>query len=127
MEEGFHPCFIRSAADEFCGGTASQEQVHGIDNDRLAGAGFSGQNVEARFELNLKMPDDGEVGDGELNKHSRSMRALEKANANGLVVSLQSNPKSEARNPKQYTMTKIQMTKTVSRWVSVLNIGAFVL
>jgi hypothetical protein len=55
------------------------------------------------------------------------MRALEKANANGLVVSLQSNPKSEARNPKQYPMTKIQMTKTVSRWVSVLNIGAFVL
>jgi hypothetical protein len=48
------------------------------------------------------------------------------------------NPKSEARNPKwfdqlttlshvegQYPMIQIQMTKTVCRWVSVLNIGAF--
>jgi hypothetical protein len=36
------------------------------------------------------------------------------------------NPKSEARNPKQYPMIQIQMTKTVGRWVYVLNIGAFV-
>ncbi|MCX5880001.1 MAG: hypothetical protein NTY44_12925, partial [Deltaproteobacteria bacterium] len=37
------------------------------------------------------------------------------------------NPKSEARNPNQYPMTQIQMTKTVGRWVYVLSIGAFVL
>jgi len=36
------------------------------------------------------------------------------------------NPKSEARNPKHYSMTKIKMTKTVGRCVFVLNIGAFV-
>ena len=36
------------------------------------------------------------------------------------------NPKFEARNPKQRPMIKIQMTKTVGRWVSVLNIDAFV-
>jgi hypothetical protein len=36
------------------------------------------------------------------------------------------NPKSEARNPKQYPMIQIQMTKTKGRWVSVLNIGTFV-
>jgi hypothetical protein len=34
------------------------------------------------------------------------------------------NPKFEARNPKQYPMVQIQMTKTVGLWVSVLNIGA---
>jgi hypothetical protein len=44
----------------------------------------------------------------------------------GLSASLGfENPKSEARNPKQYPMIQIQMTKTVCRWVSVLNIGAF--
>jgi hypothetical protein len=36
------------------------------------------------------------------------------------------NPKSEARNPKQYPMTQIQMTETKGCWVFVLNIGAFV-
>jgi hypothetical protein len=34
------------------------------------------------------------------------------------------NSKFEARNPKQYPMVQIQMTKTVGLWVSVLNIGA---
>jgi hypothetical protein len=36
------------------------------------------------------------------------------------------NPKSEARNPKQYPMIQIQMTKTLSQWFSVWKIGAFV-
>jgi hypothetical protein len=36
------------------------------------------------------------------------------------------NHKSEARNSKQYPMTQIQMTKTLGRWVSVLNIEEFV-
>jgi len=36
------------------------------------------------------------------------------------------NPKSEARNTKQYPMIQIQMTKTIGRQVSVLNIGALV-
>jgi hypothetical protein len=34
------------------------------------------------------------------------------------------NPKSEARNPKQYSIIQVQMSKTVGSWVSVLNIGA---
>jgi hypothetical protein len=37
------------------------------------------------------------------------------------------NPKSQALNPKQSPMIQIQMTKTVGRWFSILNIGAFVL
>jgi hypothetical protein len=36
------------------------------------------------------------------------------------------NPKSEARNPKQYPMTKIQMTKTTDRYAFVLKIGELV-
>jgi hypothetical protein len=35
------------------------------------------------------------------------------------------NPKSEARNSKQYPMIQIRMTKTAGHYVSVLNIGAF--
>jgi hypothetical protein len=36
------------------------------------------------------------------------------------------NPKSEARNSKQFPMIEIQMTKTARRGVSFLNIGALV-
>jgi hypothetical protein len=36
------------------------------------------------------------------------------------------NPKSEARNPKQYPMTKIQMTKTDFRGFPFLNLAALV-
>jgi len=36
------------------------------------------------------------------------------------------NSKSEARNPKQYPMTQIRMTKTVRCWISVLNIGVLI-
>jgi hypothetical protein len=36
------------------------------------------------------------------------------------------NPKSEARSAKQYPMPQIQMTKTLSPWLSLWNIGAFV-
>jgi hypothetical protein len=36
------------------------------------------------------------------------------------------NPKSEARNPKQYPMIQIQMTKTPHRFAFVFNIGALV-
>jgi hypothetical protein len=35
-------------------------------------------------------------------------------------------PKSEARSSKQYPMAQIQMTKTIDRRISVLNIKAFV-
>ncbi len=36
------------------------------------------------------------------------------------------NPKSEARNPKQFPMTQIQMGKTLGFWVSALIIGTLV-
>jgi hypothetical protein len=35
-------------------------------------------------------------------------------------------PKSEARNPKQYPMIQIQMTKNMAPRIPVLNIEAFV-
>jgi hypothetical protein len=43
-----------------------------------------------------------------------------------LICGTVENPKFEARNPKQFQKVQIQMTETLSPWVSVLNIGAFV-
>ncbi len=47
--------------DEVAGGAAAEQQADGLDEDRLAGAGLAGQDVEARLELDLDRVDDREV------------------------------------------------------------------
>ena len=55
---------VLAGADEVGGGAAADEQADRADQDGLAGAGFAGQDVQARLELELEPVDDGQVADG---------------------------------------------------------------
>ena len=61
---------VLAGADEVAGGAPAEQQADGLDEDRLAGAGLAGQDVEARVELDLDRVDDREV----LMRRKRSMR-----------------------------------------------------
>ncbi|MEZ4369011.1 MAG: hypothetical protein R2939_22430 [Kofleriaceae bacterium] len=47
------------------------QQVDGLDDERLAGAGLAGEDVEALAQLDGDVGQDGEVGDAEVSEHGR--------------------------------------------------------
>ena len=59
-------------ADEVGRRAAAEEQADRFDEDRLAGAGFAGEDVEAGLELDLDGVDDREVADAEEAKHRKA-------------------------------------------------------
>jgi hypothetical protein len=46
-------------------GPSSQDKLHGVDDDRLAGAGLAGEYDEAVRQRQLELGDDGEIADAE--------------------------------------------------------------
>src|SRR5215203_5009062 len=51
----------------------SEDRTQGVDQDRLAGPGLAGEDVEPRAKGNLEGFDDGEIANGELNEHWQRM------------------------------------------------------
>ncbi len=46
-------------------GAGAQGQLQGVDEDRLAGAGFAGQDAEAARQVEIELADDDEVAQGD--------------------------------------------------------------
>ena len=69
LEDGFDGGRVLAGADEVARRAAAEEQADRLDEDRLARAGFAGQDVEARLELDLDGVDDREVRDAEEAEH----------------------------------------------------------
>ena len=60
---------VRPGADHIGRRPAAEQQAQGVDDDRLAAAGFSGQQVQAAVESNAEALDDRVVFDGEFGDH----------------------------------------------------------
>ena len=71
FEDGFDGGGILARPHEVAGGTAPKQQPDRLHQDRLACAGFAGQDVEARIELDFDRVDHGEVFDAKEREHVR--------------------------------------------------------
>ena len=60
---------IGSGADHFGRRAAAEQQAQGVDDDRLAAAGFAGQQVQPAVKANAEALDDRVVFDGEFGDH----------------------------------------------------------
>ena len=69
LEESFHRGLFLAGSNHFRGSSTPQEEVDGIDQDGFSGAGFPGQDVEARPEFNVQLIDDRKVLDIQLGQH----------------------------------------------------------
>ena len=69
LEDGLHGRGVLAGADEVGARASADEQVDGLDEDGLAGAGFSREDVQARLELDLEPIDDREMAHAEEAKH----------------------------------------------------------
>ncbi len=69
LEDGFDSGGLLARPHEVAGGTAPKEQPYRLHQDRFACAGFAGQDVEARVELDLDGVDHGEVLDAKEREH----------------------------------------------------------
>ena len=69
---------LRSIAGVFAGpdevgrGAPAEQQADRFDEDRLPGAGFAGQDVQAGVELDLDRVDDSQVPDAEEAEHRKA-------------------------------------------------------
>ena len=71
LEDRFDGRGVLAGADEVARGAAAEQQADGLDEDRLAGAGFAGQDVQAGVELDLDRVDDREVLDAKEAEHRK--------------------------------------------------------
>ena len=60
-----------AGSDEIGGGAGAEKQTDGFDEDGLAGAGLSRQDIEPGFELDLDGLDHRQVADAEETQHAR--------------------------------------------------------
>ena len=51
IEDRLDGCEIFTGADQIRRRTSAKEEANGLDHDRFAGAGLSGQDVERMFKL----------------------------------------------------------------------------
>ena len=65
---------VDAASSQRARRTTSEEESHGFDEDRLAGAGLAGQDVEAPVELDLDGVDYGQALDAEEAEHVKKAR-----------------------------------------------------
>ena len=63
LKDGFDLCAVCARAHHIRRCPVAQQQSDGVDNDRFAGAGFPGQDVQAGVETKLQPVDDREVAD----------------------------------------------------------------
>ena len=76
IEDGLDRRQFLASAYEIGAGAGADQQVDGFDEHRFAGAGFPGQQVQARFELDLELIDDRQVAHGEEAKHGGTGTAM---------------------------------------------------
>ena len=69
VEDAGDACAGFSGADHFIRCAAAEEEAQSVDDDRLAAAGFAGEEVEAGVEVHAQPLDDGVVFDDELEEH----------------------------------------------------------
>ena len=60
---------LRAGAHDISRGAIAEQQVHRVDDDRLARAGFAGEHVEARRKGQIEPIDDGQVADTKFSQH----------------------------------------------------------
>src|SRR5207244_13565152 len=70
LKNGFNARHLFPGADELARSPVPEEQTDGLHEDRFAGPGLTGKDVESRIELDLDRVDDGEPFDAEEAKHS---------------------------------------------------------
>ena len=75
VEDGFDDGRGRSGAHERAVGGASEDELEGVDEEGLSGAGLAGDDVEAGGEGEAGLLDDGQVADGQLDEHRGDYRA----------------------------------------------------
>ena len=74
FEDRFDGRAVLAGPDQVAGRSAAEEQADGFDEDRLAGAGFAGEHVEPRLELDLGGVNDREMADAQEAEHVKSER-----------------------------------------------------
>ena len=87
LEDRLERGAVLARPDEVGRGAAAEEQADRLDEDRLAGAGFAGQDVEARAELDLDRFDDGQVSDGEEPEHATPPSAKGRQKPGNAIIS----------------------------------------
>ena len=65
---------VLAGAHEVARGPAAEQETHGLDQDGFTRAGFAGEDVQARLELDLGRVDDREPLDAEEAKHAERAR-----------------------------------------------------
>jgi len=69
LEDAADDGFVGSVADEVGRGFAAEQEREGVDEDRLAGSGFAGEEVEAAAEPGLRPIDDGVIFGTQFQQH----------------------------------------------------------
>src|SRR4029079_11351974 len=69
IEQRFHARFILSVPNHVRAAALAGNQSKGIKNDRLTGAGLTGNDVQSRLELENHFINHGEVPDAKLAQH----------------------------------------------------------
>ena len=87
FEDGLDRAVVGARANEGFVGAFAEDELEGADDDGFAGAGFSGDDGEARCELPFELFDQGEVADAEGGEGGARHRAGEFGwNARGLAT-----------------------------------------
>ena len=69
LEDGLHRRERLARAHQVGAGAAADQQVDRFDEDGLSGAGFAGEDVQARLELDFEMVDDRQMANAQEAKH----------------------------------------------------------
>ena len=67
-EHAFDSRLFAARADHVGGAAPAQQQAHGVDDDRLAGARLAREHVKPRLKGQVQSLDDGEIGYRELDE-----------------------------------------------------------
>jgi hypothetical protein len=78
LKQGLQVSSVLRGPNQFRGGTASQEEIDGIDDNRFSSARLPGQYGEAFFKADGKIVNDSEVSYREFPKHELSSASLRK-------------------------------------------------
>jgi len=68
-EDPFYSSPLVTFADHFLEGASTQEEANSIYQYRLAGTGFSGEEVQTFTKFNFELVDEGKVADRQKSKH----------------------------------------------------------
>ena len=83
VEDRFDGRRVLAGPHEVARRSPAEQQADGFDQNRLAGAGFARQDVQARVEFDLDRVDDGEVPDAKEAEHDgRCVRRTERKGKN---------------------------------------------